>query len=178
MSESAEGAFITPGVGSITNAAGKVFTITVAKVATESGKAMSGGTGTGAMCYHNRTVYGQDAANGQWFTWSETEHWTAATSPVSASALVSTVTLDHINAQRVGVAFTVHGTFEFERSAPVNLQFGDDKGALKNITNVTFKPGIFSFSYVHPGYNKAGTYTLIVGAPNGATAQTNSFIVE
>lgn len=178
MTESAEGAFITPGVGTITDAKGKVYAITTAKVATESGAAMKGGNGTGAMCYHSHALYAQDFATSAWYTWNDTTKlWTTSASPVSVAALVSAVSIDKIAAQRVGTAFTVHGTFSFDRAAPAgNLQFENDKGGFSSAV-VSLKPGSYAFSFTHTGYAKAGTYTLTVGAPGGATGISNSFTV-
>lgn len=74
--------YITPGVGSFTDTAGNVYTLTAADVATENGQAMNGGGGTGAMEYANGTVYGQDMGSGTWYTWDQSiNNWQLATTP-------------------------------------------------------------------------------------------------
>lgn len=177
--ESREGTLITPGVGTITDARGVVYSISTSKAAMENGAVMRNGSGTGAMAYHTRTLYGQDFATGGWYTWNDaSKTWAPAPSPVSTAVLVSSVTIAHVNAQRVGVAFTVQGTFRFDGDNPIgNLQYLDDKGTAKVAGASVLASGAYAFSFVHPGYTKVGTYTLTVGTSGGATATSNQFQV-
>lgn len=73
-----------------------------------------------------------------------------------------------ITAQRVGVAFTVSGTFQTTAS----LIYTDDKG-----TSAISVPETFTFSFVHPGYKAVGTQTLTVGVPGGVSTKSNVFKV-
>lgn len=73
-----------------------------------------------------------------------------------------------ITAQRVGVAFTVSGTFQITAS----LIYTDDKG-----TSAISVPETFTFSFVRPGYKVVGTQTLTVGVAGGVSAKSNAFRV-
>lgn len=177
MAESPEGHIITPGVGSITDAKGNTYTLSVSDLAIENGAAMAGGSNTAQMVYHAHTVYGQDAKTLSWYTWNG-RVWTEVASPISTSTIVASVTVATISTQRVGTAFTVRGTFAFDGDNPVSsLQYMDDKGAAKPANATVVAPDVYTYSFVHSGYTKAGTYTLTVGAANGATAKSNTFQV-
>lgn len=70
---------IVPGSGSFTDAAGNVYTIDDQDNAVENGKLIPDGSDTAEMELFNGTVYGQDAASGQWFVWNQI-NWQAAPS--------------------------------------------------------------------------------------------------
>jgi len=76
--------YITPGKGSMTDAAGNVYTIDAAGNGNENGKPMTDSSNTGAMELYNRQVYGQDATSHNWYTWNQTS-WTAASAPPAPS---------------------------------------------------------------------------------------------
>lgn len=68
---------ITPGVGSITDSFGNVYTLTAGLVATEAvggtnPQPMPNGSGTSAMEYYQGVVYGQDHTTGNWYSWNGT----------------------------------------------------------------------------------------------------------
>lgn len=65
------GTFATPGNGSITFQ-GNIWTIDPSGAILVNGGILDGGSGTGAIDLFNNTMYGQDAATGQWFTWDGT----------------------------------------------------------------------------------------------------------
>lgn len=69
------------------------------------------------------------------------------------------MTLAHINTQRVGVAFTIYGTYQLTTD-PETLQVKDDNTTVSVTTS--FTPGISGFSFVHPGFHATGTYTITV----------------
>lgn len=73
--------YITPGVGSFSDSAGNFYTLSAAGSATENGNAMTGGGGTSAMELYNGIVYAQDAATGNWYTWTGTNFSGPVTAP-------------------------------------------------------------------------------------------------
>jgi hypothetical protein len=75
---------IKPGVGSFTDTAGNVYTLSATGDADENGQLMGGGTGTGAMELANGVIYGQDAASLSWYTWNQTA-WTPSAAPPSTT---------------------------------------------------------------------------------------------
>ena len=178
MAESPDGTLITAGVGSITNNLGRVFTIVLpSKSVTENGLPLPGSTNTSALAYHSHTIYGQDATSLQWYTWNESsQNWSPVATPFTNANLVKNITIATVNTQRVKVAFTVKGTFAYDEPVS-NLQYADDKGALHPTNAVLVKPDVYSFSFVHPGYTKAGTYRLSVGVPGGVIVASNQFKV-
>lgn len=177
MPESPEGHIITLGVGSIIDAKNNTFTLSASDLVIENGFAVPGGSDTGQMVYHNHTVYGQDARSLLWYTWNG-KAWAKAASPISTATIVASVVVAPINTQRVNTPFTVRGTFSFDGDNPVSsLQYLDDKGAAKAANATVLAPDTYAFSFVHPGYAKAGKYTVTVGAANGVTAKSNPFQV-
>jgi hypothetical protein len=93
--------YITPGVGSITDASGNVFTITAAGAATEAigganPKALVGGEGTNAIEYSDSVVYFQDASSLTWYTWTGVK-FTIAAAPPTPTDLVGQETLAGVN---------------------------------------------------------------------------------
>lgn len=86
-------------------------------------------------------------------------------------------TLSHVNTQRVGVAFTVHGTFQFADPAWVAaLEYSDGVSTAKP-ANLKTTVGTNVFSFVHPGYVTPGKYTLTVAVPGGMSTNSNEFEV-
>lgn len=70
-------ATITPGSGSITDAAGNVWLITASGSIQENGQWVPGGGGTAALMIQNGVVYGEDANGKGWFTLSGNgQFWT------------------------------------------------------------------------------------------------------
>lgn len=90
-------------------------------------------------------------------------------SPAPASTITN-ITVTPVNSQRVGVAFTVRGTFQIAAGA---LTYTDDKGVPVAIP----VRETFTYSFVHPGFNAAGTQTITVGVPRGVWAKSNAFKV-
>ena len=82
MAESPNRTGITPGKGSITDAANNTYTLPTSLSATENGQPMAGGKGTGTMEYYNHTVYAQDNNTKAWYTWSNATHfWSGVAAP-------------------------------------------------------------------------------------------------
>jgi cellulase (glycosyl hydrolase family 5) len=75
--------------GSITDAFGNVWTLTPWGDIEENGSPVPGGGGTSALTYvaSTQTIWGQDAASGQWYSWTGTS-WDGPTSddPVGSAA--------------------------------------------------------------------------------------------
>jgi hypothetical protein len=68
--------------GSLTDAAGNVWTLPGGNV-TENGNAVPGGGGTQAFAIVDNKYYGQDARTGNWYTYStQTQAWTPSAAPV------------------------------------------------------------------------------------------------
>lgn len=82
MPESPNQTVISPGSGSITDAAGNVFTIDAAGNILENGKAITGGENTKAAEYYNHVSYFQDARTGAWFTWNGSIFVSATAPPI------------------------------------------------------------------------------------------------
>lgn len=93
----------------------------------------------------------------------------AAASPAAARTITN-ITVTSMNSQRVGVAFTVRGTFKIAAGA---LTYADDKGVPSAIP----LQETFTYSFVHPGFNATGTQTVTVGVPGGVSAKSNTFKV-
>jgi cellulase (glycosyl hydrolase family 5) len=71
---------LTPGSGgSITDAAGNVWTLPASGAATMNGTAVTGGSGTSKLEVVNGVIWGADATSGQWYSYSPTTGWTAGT---------------------------------------------------------------------------------------------------
>ncbi len=64
----AGGIAITPGSGSFTDAAGNIYTLSAGGVAEINGAAIPDFGGTKKLVSYDGRVYGQDATNGNWFT--------------------------------------------------------------------------------------------------------------
>ena len=77
--------YITAASGSFQDAVGNTYTIDAAGTAQENGMPIPGGGNTAAMEYANATVYGQDAATSQWYTWDQST-WTSASAPPPVSS--------------------------------------------------------------------------------------------
>ena len=90
---------------------------------------------------------------------------------------ITNLSITHINTQRIGVAFTVTGSFQFTYPGwSVALEYSDDTAnATAANANITLGTNVFKF--VHPGYTTAGTHTLTVATPNGVSAKSNPFNV-
>lgn len=171
MTESPEGAYASPGKGAITDATGNVFTVVVAKSqAMQNAKPMLASSNTSALIYHGHALLGQDATSHAWYKWAvATQKWAPVAAPPAAP--VTTFTIATIGPQKVGTSFVVHGAFAFQLTT-VALSDGATTATL------TPTPEACAFSFVHPGYAKAGTYTVTAGVAGGATAQSNSFVVS
>jgi hypothetical protein len=92
--------------GSLKDAAGNVWTLTSGGSVAENGAAVPNGGGTKTFAIVNNTDYGQDAASGNWYTYSTTSKaWSAATAPklstttlsLSASGNSATVTPSQVS---------------------------------------------------------------------------------
>jgi hypothetical protein len=77
--------YITPGMGTFTDASGNVYAIDSAGNAEENGGPIPGGGGTSAMEYYNGQVYGQDSTTGDWYTWDQTNWNGPVTAPPAPS---------------------------------------------------------------------------------------------
>ena len=98
--------------GSFTDGSGNVYSLTGAGVAMENGSPIPGGSGTSAMDYYSSTVYAQDSATGNWFTWNGSG-FTSASAPGNLPTSAATNQWDgHIDEVRItkGVA-RYGGTF-------------------------------------------------------------------
>jgi len=92
---------------------------------------------------------------------------------------VTGILIAHIPPQKVGVAFPVHGTFEVTSQRWIaDLQFEDDKGNVTAITNPNVSYGISGFTFTHPGFATAGSYSVTVVATGGAKVVSNTFQVS
>jgi hypothetical protein len=82
-------ATITPGVGSITDIHGNVWTIDASGNVLENGTAVPGGDGTGALTYvpQTDTIYAQDQGTGNWFFWNGSTWVGPGAAPPSGSGL-------------------------------------------------------------------------------------------
>nr|WP_294516045.1 cellulase family glycosylhydrolase [uncultured Rhodopila sp.] len=77
---------ITPGSGSLTDAAGNVWLITAGGSIQENGQWTPGGGGTAALAIVNGTVYGLDATGKGWFTLSgNSRYWSASAAPAGVA---------------------------------------------------------------------------------------------
>jgi parallel beta-helix repeat protein len=83
---------ITPGSGTVTDAAGNTYVITSDGSILENGTTwVAGGGGTSALTIVNGTVYGQDARTGDWLAFSASgQNWTASAAPTGIAAPAST----------------------------------------------------------------------------------------
>jgi hypothetical protein len=96
---------------------------------------------------------------------------------VSGPFTVSKVTVDPVNTQRVGVAFTVTCSLAFSGDNPVtSLQYADGSGPMRSIYVTAVMPDIYTLDFVHPGYATPGTYQVTVGA-GGVSGISNKFKV-
>jgi hypothetical protein len=77
----AGGIAITPGSGSLTDAAGNVFTIAADGVAKINGSPVPGGGGTAKLVYYNGHVYGEDATTGSWSIFFNDNSFGSAAAP-------------------------------------------------------------------------------------------------
>ncbi|MGC1411635.1 MAG: WD40 repeat domain-containing protein [Acetobacteraceae bacterium] len=77
----AGGTSITPGGGSFTDAAGRVFTISTAGIATVNGSPLALGGGTAKLEYYDGVVYGQDVATGSWYILDADLSWSPSVAP-------------------------------------------------------------------------------------------------
>jgi hypothetical protein len=68
--------------GSITDASGNVWTLTSAGVVDENGSAVAGGSGTSGLTYVSGVIWGEDAASGQWYSWTGGQWVGPSPSPV------------------------------------------------------------------------------------------------
>jgi hypothetical protein len=163
--------FAVPGIGSITDASGNVYAVTVGKAATENGKAMSGGGGTDMLLYWGSQVYGRDASTGVWYAWNS-PYWTkVAASP--PAPVITAVTVATVGSQKIGRSFHVSGTFSFASTRSLTLS--DD--ASTTSAALTTKPETCAYGFTHPGYKKAGAYTVTVDVL-GVSATSNKFTVS
>ena len=56
--------------GSIVDAAGDVWTLTATGDVDKNGASVPGGGGIAALTYSNNTIWGKDATNSHWYTYS------------------------------------------------------------------------------------------------------------
>ena len=176
--------YITPGLGSFADAAGNVYTIDSAGNAMENGQPIPNGSGTAAMEYSSGTVYGQDVATGQWYTWNQS-FWagpvaappppaTGTPTPPVISAITTSPGSGDLKANST-VTLTV--TF----NAPVTVAGGTPTLALNDGGTATYVSGsgsnalVFSYAVV-PGQNTADLSLAASNALalNGATIQDST----
>ena len=86
------------------------------------------------------------------------------------------VSIVHVNTQRVGIAFTVKGTFELDDQISATMIEYSDEVNPAQVADSTVTAGEATFSFVHPGYTEPGTHTLTVSA-GGVSAKSNLFVV-
>jgi hypothetical protein len=93
---------------------------------------------------------------------------------------VTGILIAHIGPQKLGVAFPVHGTFEVTSQSWVNdLEVQDDQGTTIAITTPKITYGVSVFTFTHPGFATAASYTVTVAAPGtGAKVVSNTFKVS
>jgi hypothetical protein len=56
--------------GSIVDAAGNIWTLTATGDVDKNGASIPGGGGIAALTYSDNTIWGKDAANSHWYTYS------------------------------------------------------------------------------------------------------------
>ena len=113
---------ITPGSGSLTDAAGNVWTITQSGSIMEGNQYTPGGGGTAALTIANGTVYGKDSGSGPvdpggWFALSGSNgYWipanepaTSTASPVLSTPVAGTSTVAPVTAAPVSVCAATPG---------------------------------------------------------------------
>lgn len=86
------------------------------------------------------------------------------------------LTLNHINTQRVGIAFTVRGEFELDDNISATSVEYSDESSTATAAAATVTAGEAVYSFVHPGYAEPGQHTLTVSAA-GVSAKSNLFVV-
>lgn len=88
---------VTPGQGSLTDAAGHAWAITASGSITEDGQYAPGGGGTSELTIVDNQVYGKDSGHGPinpngWFALSGSgQYWTVSTDPAGMAAPVSQI---------------------------------------------------------------------------------------
>ena len=84
---------ITPGNGTLTDAAGNVWLITANGSIQENGQWTPGGGGTAALTIANGTVYGEDATGKGWFALSGSgQYWISSPTPPGQAAIPAAAT--------------------------------------------------------------------------------------
>lgn len=80
------GQVITPGSGSVTDAAGNVFSVTPGGVVQENGIDVPGGAETARVTISNSVVYGEDSTGRGWFVLGDNgRYWTHSQPPAGGS---------------------------------------------------------------------------------------------
>jgi serralysin len=168
-------ASITPASGSLTDAAGNVYTIDPSGIAMENGSPIAGGSGTGAMQYVNGTVYGQDAASGLWYTWNQAS-WTPSTAPTMAPLAAPLAAPTSAAGPVPSVTETSdHGSLQKNLSDIGTYTVGDDTLVLSSsgMASVNLGTGTSNIAFVDPNSlsvtGGSGTATVT------ANAGTNTF---
>jgi endoglucanase len=152
--------YITPGVGSFTDASGNVYTIDSASNADENGSPIPGGAGTSAMDYYNSLVYGQDSNTSQWYTWDGTEWNGPVTAPILAP---TTPTVPTPTKPTTPTPPTTPTTAGGRVSAPLTGSVSTGSWVLGNRLNVTAMPhGFIAYDYLLPqNYSTSVIYPVL-----------------
>lgn len=87
------------------------------------------------------------------------------------------VTIVHVNTQRVGIAFTVRGSFELDDLiSATQIEYSDETNPA-TVAAATVEAGEATWSFVHSGYAEPGMHTLSVALVGGISAKSNLFVV-
>lgn len=86
------------------------------------------------------------------------------------------ITIDHVNTQRVGIAFTVRGAFVLDDQISATALEYSDEVSTATVADSTVTAGEATYSFVRPGYAAPGMHTLTVSA-GGVSAKSNLFVV-
>ncbi|MBS0642138.1 MAG: cellulase family glycosylhydrolase, partial [Proteobacteria bacterium] len=86
LTTAAQAQTITPGNGTLVDAAGHVWTITASGSIKSGDQYTPGGGGTSALIIINGTVYGEDSHGRGWFALSADQYWSASPLPQAVAA--------------------------------------------------------------------------------------------